>query len=186
MATTTRFVTDEELLQAPRDGQKYERVDGEMRVSPAGARHGAVSVALSARLWTFVTDRKLGHVFESSTGFRWPGRKPETPDNVRSPDVSFVASGRFPDERGPVGFIPFAPDLAVEVLSPNDRWSEVLEKVGEYLGVGTRLVWVIDPETRTAAVYRSATDVRTLGETDALEGEDVVPGFACALKDVLG
>jgi Uma2 family endonuclease len=186
MATTTRYVTDEDLLRVPRDGQKYERVDGEMRVSPAGARHGAVSMALGARLWTFVTDRKLGHVFESSTGFRWPGRKPERPDNVRSPDVSFVAIGRFPGESRPVGFVAFAPDLAVEVLSPNDRWSEVFEKVGEYLDAGTRLVWVIDPEKRTAAVYRSATDVRTLGETDALDGEDVVPGFVCQLKDAFG
>jgi Uma2 family endonuclease len=185
-ATTTRFVTDEELLQAPRDGQKYERVDGEMRVSPAGARHGAISLRLAARLLAFVTERSLGHVFDSSTGFRWPGRKADRPDNVRSPDLSFVASGRFPDEREPIGFPALAPDLAVEVLSPNDRHSEVFEKVGEYLDVGTRLVWVIDPEKRTAAAYRSMTDVRMIGETDALDGEDVVPGFACPLKNVLG
>ena len=81
---------------------------------------------------------------------------------------------------------PLAPDLAVEVLSPNDRPEDVLEKVGEYLGVGTRLVWVIDPETRTAVVYRSLTDVRVIGEADALDGEDVVPGFSCPLRTVLG
>ena len=62
----------------------------------------------------------------------------------------------------------------------------MLEKVGEYLDAGTHLVWVIDPEKRTAAAYRSLTDVRTIGETDALEGEDVVPGFACPLGNVLG
>jgi Uma2 family endonuclease len=72
------------------------------------------------------------------------------------------------------------------VLSPNDRPEDVLEKVGEYLGVGTRLVWVIDPETRTAVVYRSLTDVRVIGEADALDGEDVVPGFSCPLRTVLG
>jgi Uma2 family endonuclease len=81
---------------------------------------------------------------------------------------------------------PLAPDLAVEVLSPNDRPEDVLEKVGERLGVGTRLVWVIDPETRTAVVYRSLTDVRVIGEADALDGEDVVPGFSCPLRTVLG
>lgn len=186
MATTSRFVTDEELLQAPRDGQKYERVDGEMRVSPAGARHEAVIVELTGRLWAFVTERRLGHVFGSSLGFRWPGRNPERPDNIRSPDVSFVAAGRFADGRPPVGFIPFAPDLAIEVLSPSDRRGDVLEKVGESLDAGTRLVWVIDPEKRTAVVYRSLTDVRVIGEADALDGEDVSPGFACPLKDVLG
>jgi Uma2 family endonuclease len=186
MATTTRFVTDEELLQAPRDGRKYERVDGEIRVSPAGFRHEGVGMALAARLWVFVTERRLGHVVGSSAGFRWPGRKVDRPDSVRSPDVSFVAAGRFPDERWPVGFAELAPDLAVEVLCPNDNSRDVLEKVGEYLDAGSRLVWVIDPEARTAAVHRSLTDVRVLREADALEGEDVVPGFACRLADVLG
>jgi Uma2 family endonuclease len=125
-------------------------------------------------------------MFESSTGFRWPGRKADRPDNVRSPDLSFVAAGRFPDEREPLGFPALAPDLAVEVLSPNDRSRDVMEKVGEYLDAGSRLVWVVDPEKRTAAVYRSLMDVRVIGETESLDGEDVVPGFACLLKDVLG
>ena len=125
-------------------------------------------------------------MFGSSIGFRWPGRNPDRPDNIRSPDVSFVAAGRFADGRPPVGFIPFAPDLAVEVLSPSDRRGDVLEKVGEYLDAGTRLVWVIDPEKRMAVVYRSLTDIRVIAEADVLDGEDVVPGFACPLKDVLG
>jgi Uma2 family endonuclease len=185
MATTARYLTDEELLQAPRDGQKYERVDGEMRVSPAGARHGAVIVRLTIRLGAFVAERKLGHVFESSTGFRWKGRRPDRPDNVRVPDLSFVAAGRFPGEREPVGFPTLAPDLAVEVLSPADRRGDVLEKVGEYLDVGTRLVWVIDPENRSAVAYQSLTHVRVIGENDALDGEDVVPGFSCRLGDLL-
>lgn len=186
MATTTRYVTDEELLRAPRDGQKYERVDGEWRVSPAGFRHGAVIVRLAVRLGAFVGERKLGHVVDSSTGFRWPSRKADRPENVRVPDLSFVAAGRFPDEREPVGFPNLAPDLAVEVLSPGDRRGDVLEKVGEYLDNGTRLVWVIDPEKRTAAAYRSLTDVRVMGEQDLLDGEDVLPGFSCLLKDLLG
>lgn len=186
MATTAHRLTDADLLRLPQDGQKHELVDGEIRVSPAGARHGAVAVRLTLRLGAFVVERKLGHIFESSTGFRWPGRKPDQPDNLRSPDLSFVATGRFPDEREPVGFVEFAPDLAVEVLSPDDRRRDVLEKIGEYLDAGTRLVWVIDPEKRTAAAYRSLTDVRVLAEGDALDGGDVLPGFACPLRDVLG
>jgi Uma2 family endonuclease len=186
MSATTSYVTDEDLLLVPRDGQKYERVDGELRVSPAGGRHSGITLRLGSRLLAHVTEHRLGHVFESSVGFRWPGRKPDTPDNVRSPDISFVATGRLPDEREPVGFAALAPDLAVEILSPRDRRGDVLEKVGEYLDAGTHLVWVIDPEKRTAAAYRSLTDVRTIGETDTLDGEDVVPGFACALASVLG
>jgi Uma2 family endonuclease len=180
-----QHVTDEELLRMPRDGQKYERVDGQIRVSPAGYRHGAVIMRLAIRLGAFVFERKLGHMADSSTGFRWPGRHPDRPDNVRCPDLSFVAAGRFPDECEPVDFAALAPDLAVEVLSPSDRRGDVLEKVGEYLDVGTRLVWVIDPEKRTALAYRSLANVRVIGEADMLDGEDVVPGFACPLKDVL-
>jgi Uma2 family endonuclease len=186
VATTAHRITDEDLLRLPQDGWKHELVDGEIRVSPAGARHGAVAVRLTLRLRAFVVERKLGHIFESSAGFRWPGRKPDQPDNLRSPDLSFVAAGRFLDEREPVGFVEFAPDLAVEVLSPDDRRRDVLEKIGEYLDAGTRLVWVIDPEKRTGAVYRSLTDVRVLGDADALEADEVVPGFACLLRDVLG
>jgi Uma2 family endonuclease len=177
-------ITDEDLLRLPQDGRKYELVDGEIRVSPAGIRHGQVSVRLVFALSLYLRDRPLGIVLDSSTGFRLPGRKLGQKD-VRSPDVSFVAAGRFPEDKGPVGFGEFAPDLAVEVLSPDDRPRDVLEKVGEFLDSGTRLVWVIDPEKRAAAVYRSLTEVRQLGPEDNLDGEDVVPGFSCRLEEIL-
>lgn len=178
MATTTRLVaTEEDLLRTPRDGQKYELVDGEIRVSPAGYRHGRVCMRLALRLGAFVEERHLGDLFDSSTGFRLPG------GNVRLPDVSFVAKGRLVGDAD--GFGDLAPDLAIEVLSPNDRSRQVLDKVGEYLQAGVPLVWVIDPKRRTAAVYRSLTDVRRLGPEDSLDGEDVLPGFRCGLADVI-
>ena len=180
MATTMRPVaTEEDLLRTPKDGWKYELVDGQIRMSPAGSRHGRVCMRLGARLNAFVEERNLGDAFESSTGFRLPG------GNVRVPDVSFVALGRFPGDRPPVGFPDLAPDLAIEVLSPDDRSRDVLDKVGEYLQAGVRLVWVLDPERRTAAVHRSLTEVRKLGPNDSLDGEDVVPGFRCRLADVI-
>jgi Uma2 family endonuclease len=156
MATTARPATEADLLRTPDDGYKYELVDGEIRMSPAGSRHGVVSLKLAAKLLAFVEQHRVGHVFDSSTGFRMPA------GNIRSPDVSFVAFGRFTDERVPEGFSPVPPDLAVEVLSPDDRPRYVLDKVGEYLGAGVRLVWVIDPAARAATVYRSLTDVRRL------------------------
>jgi len=177
MATTTRpAATEEDLLGMPRDGQKYELVDGEIRVSPAGYLHGRVCARLTVRLGAFVEERRLGDLLDSSTGFRLPG------GNVRLPDVSFVARGRMVGDVG--GFGDLAPDLAVEVLSPTDSSRQVLDKVGEYLQAGVHLVWVIDPERRTAAVHRSLTDVRKLGPDDSLDGEDVVPGFRCRLADV--
>lgn len=170
--------TEADLLATPRDGRKYELVDGAIQVSPAGSRHGAVCVELLMRLAAFVKEEQLGRVFDSSTGFRLPG------GNVRSPDVSFVARGRFENEALPEGFSPIPPDLAVEVLSPEDRRRDVLDKVGEYLDAGVTLVWLLDPATQRATVYRSSSDVRTLEPNDALDGENVVPGFHCRVGDL--
>jgi Uma2 family endonuclease len=177
--TSRKPATEEDLLRMPKDGWKHELVAGEIRMSPAGARHGLICVLLSAKLLTFVRERGLGHVFDSSTGFRLPG------GNVRLPDVAFVAAGRFDDDRPTVGFSPVPPDLAVEVLSPDDRSQPLLDKIGEYLDAGVRLVWVIDPETRRATRYRSLSDVRALTAEDELDGEDVLPGFRCRLADIL-
>jgi Uma2 family endonuclease len=180
MATTTRrAATEQDLLAMPRDGRKYELVDGEIRVSPAGDRHSVVAARLVARLVPVVERQRLGHVCGADAGFRLPG------GNVRSPDGSFVASGRFPNDEPPDDFGDLAPDLAVEVTSPGDRPRYVLDKVGEYLEAGVRLVWVIDPRHARAVVYRSISDVRELGPDDALDGEDVVPGFRCTLREVL-
>src|SRR5690242_2215398 len=99
----------------PKDGPKYELVGGEIRMSPAGFRHGAISMLLGARMLTFVRERRLGHIVDSSTGFRMPS------GNVRLPDVAFVAFGRLEREQLEDGFSPVPPDLAVEVLSPADR-----------------------------------------------------------------
>ena len=179
-ATTTRRVATEDDLRAmPEDGQKYELVDGEIRVSPAGDRHSLIAVQLAACLLTFVKPRKLGFVFGADAGFRLPG------GNVRSPDVSFVAFGRFPDDSVPDDWGSVAPDLAVEVISPGDRPRHILDKVGEYLEAGVRLVWVIDPRHERAVVYRSISDVRELGPDDAFDGEDVIPGLRFVLRDVL-
>jgi Uma2 family endonuclease len=180
MATTIRpAATEEDLLRAPEDGRKHELVDGRIRMSPAGYRHGRVSAALLRRLGTFVKEHQLGDVVDSGTGFRLPG------GNVRLPDAAFVAKDRFAGKQEPEGFSDVPPDLAVEVLSPDDRAREVLDKVGEYLQAGVRLVWVIDPKRRTAAVYRSLTDVQQLGPQDFLDGEDVLPGFRCRLGEAI-
>ena len=147
-------------------------------MSPAGGRHGEIVLRLAARLLGFVAERKLGHVFDGQTGFRFPDR------NLRSPDVSFVATDRLP-EGVPTGFVHVAPDLAVEVLSPSDRAADLAHKVAEYLAVGVRLVWVIDLEKGTAVLYRPGTPPRTVRQDGVLDGEDVLPGFACPLTALL-
>ncbi|HXB53784.1 MAG TPA: Uma2 family endonuclease [Vicinamibacteria bacterium] len=178
VATTRPSITDQDLLRLPRDGRKYELVDGEIRVGPAGMRHGEISLWLGAAMLAFVSPRRLGRVFDSSTRYRLPG------GNVRSPDASFVSSNRLP--RVPEGFAELAPDLAVELLSPEDKPREVLDKVGEYLAAGVRLVWVIDPRASRAVRYRSLSDVREIGPDGTLDGEDLLPGFHCPLAELLG
>ena len=167
--------TEAQLRAMPRDGRKYELVDGRIAVSPAGARDGAIAVRLGARLLEHVEARDLGYVLDSSTGFRLPG------GNVRSPDVSFVEKGRYAEERLPTGFSDVVPDLAVEILSPDDRPRAILDKVGEYLEAGVSLVWVIDPDTRSAAAHRSPASVEDVGPDGDLDGADVLAGFRCPL-----
>src|SRR5262245_40306188 len=179
VAIPAKRATEEDLLATPRDGQKYELVDGEIRVSPTGARHGLVCANLVAALTTFARNRALGQVLDSSTGFRLPS------GNVRSPDASFIAATRLTAHPLTDDFSDLPPALAVEVLSPSERPRHVLDKVGEYLEAGVSLVWVIDPRKAKAIVYRSLSDVSELGADDTLDGEGVMPGFRCRLGDIL-
>ena len=174
-----RTITDEELLQLPKDGNKYEVVDGELVMSPgAGLPHERIVMLLGSELVRFVRKRRLGDVFGSNALYVLPS------GNKRGPDVSFVAAGRLDGPGISHVFPQLAPDLAVEVVSPSDSPQRVLDKVGEYLEAGVRLVWVIDPQHRRAAVYRAITSVQEIGEGGTLDGGDVLPGFSCALGEL--
>lgn len=180
MATTgSQITTAEQLLYAP-DLGRCELVQGELiMMSPGGSEHGAIIVRISGPLWTHVHQNALGIVFGAETGFQIA----RDPDTVRAPDVAFVRAERL--EAGiPRGFFQGAPDLAVEVLSPGDRTGEVLAKTGDWLGAGCRMVWVVDPETRTVTVYRSLNDIRVLGAAEQLDGQDVAEGFRLPVGEI--
>jgi len=179
MATTERITTAEQLLQAPGLGRS-ELVRGELiMMTPAGYRHGRLVSRINARLEVFVNQADLGEVAGAETGFLIA----RNPDTVRAPDVAFLARDRVAPTP-PVGFYDGAPDLAVEVLSPSDRASEVLGKVYDWLDAGCRAVWVVDPETKTVTVYRSRRQIVVLGIAEQLSGEDVVPGFNLSVAEV--
>ena len=178
MATSRTTITDEELLRLPKDGNKYEVVDGELRMSPAGLRHERIVARLIRLLGQFVEERRLGDVLGSNLLYVLPS------GNKRAPDVSFVAAGRLEPFRNAV-FPKLAPDLAVEVISPGDSPRQVLDRVGEYLQAGVRPVWGIEPEGRTATIYRTLTDVRNVEESGSLDAAEVLPGFRCALSELL-
>jgi len=138
-----------------------------------------VAVVLAAALHAYVHARGLGRVVAES-GFILERR----PDTVRGPDVAFVRRERIPDPP-PQGYAEFAPDLAVEILSPGDRRGEVSEKVADWLRAGTRLAWVVDPARRIARVYRADGSETLVPEDGALSGEDVLPGLTVPLASVL-
>jgi Uma2 family endonuclease len=178
-ATTPPLVSAEELLARPEDGLRHELVRGELRTTtPAGSEHGAIAGDLHTRLGRHVMDLRLGRVFNADTGFLI-ARGPAT---VRAADVAFVARDRLSSPL-PKGYFPGPPDLAVDVISPNDRADEVEEKVYDWLQAGCREVWLVSPRFERITVYRSATDIRVLGSRDVLESAELLPGFSCRLAE---
>ena len=177
---TTPLMTAEDLLHAKIPDKRTELVRGRLIVrEPAGYRHGAVTINLTGRLWQHIQGTGAGELLAAETGFTLA----RNPDTVRAPDVAFVRRERIPSETR--GFPELAPDLAVEVLSPDDRAGETLAKVADWLEAGTRLVWMIDPERRLARIYRHDGTESLLREADELDGEDVLPGFRCVVSAIL-
>ena len=172
------LMTADELFDLPDDHWKYELVKGELiRMSPTGAEHGALTARVGRILDEYAEAQRSGVCCGAETGFILQ----RDPDVVRAPDAAFVTADRVPTAGLPKSFWPFAPDLAVEVASPSDRFSDLHTKVAEFFSAGTRLVWIVEPATRTVYVYRSPHDVQALAEHDQLSGADVLPGFRCAV-----
>ena len=181
MVVGTRLVTAEELERMPQNDMHVELVKGEtVKMTPAGHEHGEIAGALFAAIHTFVHQHKLGKVYAAETGFILS----RNPDTVRAPDAAFVSAGRAAQQKRREGFFDGAPDLAVEVVSPEDTAEEVEVKVLEYLRAGTKLVWVANPRARTITTYRSLDKVRVLTPNDTLDGDDVLPGFAVAVNEI--
>lgn len=178
MPTIAQRFNAADLLKMPDDGFRYELVRGILKkMSPSGKKHGKVAVKITTPLAQFVQEHHLGEIYAAETGFRIAS----DPDTVRAPDVSYVSSRRVAEIGDIDGFLPGAPDLAVEVVSPGDSYTEVEEKVFGWLDAGTRMVVVANPRKKTVAVYRSRTQIKVLTETDTLTGEDVIPGWALPL-----
>ena len=179
--STTTLVTADELLALPTGmGKRYELVAGELRVmSSAGWRHGRVTARLTALLASFVADNDLGEVFGAETGFRLA----RNPDTVRAPDFSFIAKFNLPEQEPLESFWPGAPDLAVEVISQDDRPREVEEKAYFWLAAGCQVVWNVDPKSKTIKAY-SAGGVEVFAAGDLLKAESVLPGFSCSVDEL--
>jgi Uma2 family endonuclease len=181
VSTTQTLMTADELFDMPDDGFRYELVKGELRrMPPSGSEHGAIVVNFTVLIGQFVKANTLGVVFGAETGFRLAS----DPDTVRAPDLALVRRERIPEGGIPREFWTGAPDLVVEVISPSERYTEVEEKVHQWLDAGARMVVVVNPRTRTVTVSRSLKEVMRLTDSDRFNGDDVLPGFTCRVSEL--
>ena len=181
MATDTRTMTAKDLLDMPSDGFRRELVRGELhKMSPAGRNHGKYAMRIGASLLSWSDAADAGEVYAAETGFLLAS----DPDHVRAPDAAFVRAERLDLIGDADGFIPLAPDLAVEVISPNDRYSEVAEKIADWLDAGTLAVVVANPRRRAVDVHRPNAPPVTLRDGDVLEVGDAAPGWRMAVSDI--
>ena len=173
----TKPITADELLKMGDIG-RCELIYGELiMMSPAGAEHGVVAMRFGRFLGEFVDKHQLGVVFAAETGFKIA----TSPDLVRAPDASFVRKSRLASSL-PKGYFDGVPDLAVEVVSPEDRKREVAEKIAAWLAHGTSVVWEADPRTMTVVIHRVGRKPERLGVDDVLREESLLSGFALPLS----
>jgi len=177
--SATRLVTADELERFPSDDNRYELVHGRLvPMTPVSFSHGRTVVALAVVLGQHVRTHRLGAVL-TEVGFTLASN----PDTVRAPDLAFIRRDRIPSPE-PQGFWKGAPDLAVEVLSPDDRAFEVQTKIHEYLAHGVSVVAVVDPREQTVTIYRAAVGPVVLDVEGMLDLCDVVEGFRCAVREI--
>ena len=180
-AVEERLWTVGDLFALPDDGYVYELSRGRLiRTAPASWLPGVVSAHINELVNAYVREHGLGFCADAQTGYQLS----DAPDSVRAPDLGFVRAERVSRDNLPTRFFPGPPDLAVEVKSPTDRMADVLQKIGEYLDAGVRLVWFFNPERRSAIVFRPDGSVTLLQADDELDGEDVLPGFRLPLTQI--
>ena len=177
---TSQVLTAQDVERISLPGKVTELIRGHLVVrEPPGTRHGVIAANLTYYLSDFARRHELGIVLAQDTGFKIAS----DPDTVRAPDVAFVGqerAGGIPTR----GYAEVAPDLLAEILSPDDRPAELLAKVADWLGAGTKLVWVVDPERSEVRVYRQDGSLSVLHAHESLDGEDILPGFSCPLAQV--
>lgn len=177
-AILEKLITADELFELPHDmnGNDYrsELNQGELKLMPpTGGEHGLVTADITIEIGVFVKANNLGRVFGAETGFILE----RDPDTVKGADVAFITHERLAQIERIERYVPFAPDIAVEVLSPSNSVLEIEEKIDLYFAAGAKLIWIINPRRKTVSVYSAPDKSKTLTEKDTLDGGDVLPGF---------
>ena len=178
---TKALMTAEEFARLPDGGMRRELVYGEViEMTPGGAEHSAIGINIAAALRAHVRESGDGVAVGADCGFVLS----DDPDLVRAPDVAFIDSDRLPDGGIPQGFFPGAPYLAVEVVSQTDSASDLQQKVNEYLATGTRLVWVVYPNTKQVVVHQPGAVVSVFSEEQTLTADPVLPGLSIPVGEI--
>jgi len=163
------------------DPELYEIIDGRrMPMDATGGQHGEIEGNFYEAIKGFARLHQLGKVQVGEVGIYIQ----RNPDRVRAADVLFISLERYARLSNPQGYLDVAPDLVVEVLSPDDTMSRMLQKLREYFSIGVRLVWVVDPEVQSVFAYRSLVDVREFTAADTLTDDAVLPGFAVPMASL--
>ncbi len=177
---TTQLVSTEELLEMGSDAP-YELIEGVLReVSPSGSKSSVIAMRIGSALLSYVDARGWGYVTGEGGGYILS----HSPATVVAPDVGYFRRDRYSGGLPDRGFYPMPPDLAVEVISPTDRKTDIAEKQELYRRAGVPLIWWVDPKQRTVTVYRSGREPEVVDMSGVLAGEDVLPGFALDVRAI--
>lgn len=169
MTATAQMVFEDDL--------DYELVDGVKEVKMAGAKHGEICAQLTGELFGYLKANKVGKLYSSNTTFQIGA-------NERMPDIAFVSAARIPEEGAPASKLDIPPDLAVEVISPNDVWDKVTDKVRDYFAAGVQQVWLVSQLQQQVFVYDSPTQIRVFTAAEDLTSEQLLPGFRCRIAEL--
>lgn len=179
--TVAKLLTADDLLRLHSEGVHAELIRGVLQETmPPGERHGIIMAELTALLVMFVKQHLIGRITTGDAGV-WVEHDPDT---VRAPDIAFFSTERIATRPPRPGYSVAIPDLVVEIVSPHDRSNVVYDKARMWLSHGVRLVWVVNPQTRTLDVHRSDARVEVISSDGVLDGADVLPGFSCPLADI--
>lgn len=179
--TVEKPISVDDFYEIAFEGFRGELVEGELRETmPTSILHGIIAGRIAIILGFFVLQNKLGEVLTAETGFRLFTDK----KTVRVPDISFLSNEKLAGIKNVNKFYEGTPDLAIEVISLSETYSDVQSKLEDYLSAGVKMVWIIRPENKTVTSYRALSDFKTLRENEELNGEDVLPNFKCKLADI--
>ena len=177
----TDVSTADQLWELPADGKRYELIGGKLQMmSPAGNEHGRIAMAIGASLFQHVKVLQLGKTYAAETGFLIA----RDPDTVRAPDAAFVSTQRLASVEASSTYLELAPDLVVEVVSPNDVFSDVEEKVSQWLAAGSKIVLVANPKDASLRIYRLPEKIEILRQGDCFDAGDVCGNWNLNVSDV--